>query len=339
MRYRRIASLITKLAVILLIGIAYGEDYMGSGYIRSSDSSIGEDEWIYGMNQWLDGPVSNIPGYSSYPSPNNLASTNPTHSSFKSYPPTNGVIVGSEMISIPVKFNITQEMPSKVYYGAGHELSYSQYVSIMPFETNDLWIRGAANWTRYFVASVGTKLRLIANVSGGGIASFYELIQTDQIILKNKTYSFYEGYNSMDFVADQVGKYMLYFVANNQPSNVVIVDVTGPAPSTQRPTYPETVEAQISSTTPQTSATIGDTTVIIQSQGMKGYQVYVDEVYIGTEGMGQDPLDGKFGFRVIGNQNHDISVYDGQFNYRKTMYFSKRVQMIIDVDPGTAVYL
>jgi len=154
MRYRRIASLITKLAVILLIGIAYGEDHLGSGYIRSSDSSIGMEDGIYGMKQWLDAPVSNIPGYSSYPSSNNLASSNPTRSSFKSYPPTNGVTVGSEMISIPVKFNITQEMPSNVYYGAGHELPYSQYVSIMPFETNDLWIRGATNWTRYFVASV-----------------------------------------------------------------------------------------------------------------------------------------------------------------------------------------
>jgi hypothetical protein len=339
MSYRRIASLITKLALILLIGIAYGEDYMGSGYTRSSDSSIGVDEWINGMNQWLDGPVSNIPGNSSYPSPNDLAPFNPMGSSFKSYPPTNGVTAGREMLSIPVKFNITQEMPSNVYYGAGHELPFFQYVSIMPFETNDLWIRGATNWTRHFITSVGTKLRLIANVSGGGIATFYELIQTDQIILKNKTYSLYEGYNSMDFVADQVGKHMIYFVADNQPSNVVIVDVTGQAPSIQYQTYPGTVEGQISSTTPQISATIGDTTVIIQSQGMNGYQVYVDEVYVGTEGMVDDPLDGMFSFRVVGNQNHDIRVYDGQFNYLKRMYFSKGVQKIINVEPGTSAYI
>jgi hypothetical protein len=29
----------------------------------------------------------------------------------------------------------------------------------------------------------------------------------------------------MNFYADQVGRHMLYFVVNNQPSNVVVVDV------------------------------------------------------------------------------------------------------------------
>ena len=29
----------------------------------------------------------------------------------------------------------------------------------------------------------------------------------------------------MNFNADQVGRHMLYFVVNNQPSNVVVVDV------------------------------------------------------------------------------------------------------------------
>jgi hypothetical protein len=52
-----------------------------------------------------------------------------------------------------------------------------------------------------------------------------------------------------------------------------------------------------------------------------------------------DPLDGRFSFNVIGNQNHDIKVYDGQFNYPKTMYIFKGVQKIINVEPGTAVYI
>jgi hypothetical protein len=32
-------------------------------------------------------------------------------------------------------------------------------------------------------------------------------------------------------------------------------------------------------------------------------------------------------------------VYDGQFNYPKTMFFSRGVQKIINVEPGTAVYI
>jgi hypothetical protein len=35
----------------------------------------------------------------------------------------------------------------------------------------------------------------------------------------------------MNFYADQVGRHMLYFVVNNQPSNVVVVDVLAPTTS------------------------------------------------------------------------------------------------------------
>jgi len=91
---------------------------------------------------------------------------------------------------------------------------------------------------------------------------------------------------------------------------------------------------------PSQAATIGgDTPVTIQSQGMRGYQVFLDETYIGTEGMGGDLLDGKFSFSVTGNQNHAIRVYDGQFNYPKSMYFARGVLKIINVEPGTAVYI
>ena len=92
-------------------------------------------------------------------------------------------------------------------------------------------------------------------------------------------------------------------------------------------------------TTQPSFAATGDTPVTIVSQGMRGYQVFLDGNYIGTEGAGGDPLDGKFSFRVVGNQNHEVRAYDGQFNYPKTMYFERGVQKIINVEPGTAVYI
>jgi hypothetical protein len=70
---------------------------------------------------------------------------------------------------------------------------------------------------------------------------------------------------------------------------------------------------------------------------MRGYQVFLDGNYIGTEGTGGDPLDGKFSFSVAGNQNHEVRVYDGQFNYPKTMFFERGGTKIINVEPGTAV--
>jgi len=51
------------------------------------------------------------------------------------------------------------------------------------------------------------------------------MIQTDKTSSKYNTYQFNPGYNTMNFYADKVGRHTLYFVVNNQPSNVVVVDV------------------------------------------------------------------------------------------------------------------
>ncbi len=110
--------------------------------------------------------------------------------------------------------------------------------------------------------------------------------------------------------------------------------------------YPRTtsaypvVQIPTSIATTQSSAlATGDSTATIVSQGMRGYQVFLDGNYIGTEGTGGDPLDGKFSLRVVGGRNHDIRVYDGQFNYPKTMFFERGGTKIINVEPGTAVYI
>ncbi len=79
----------------------------------------------------------------------------------------------------------------------------------------------------------------------------------------------------MNFKADQVGRYMLYFVVNSQPSNVVIVDVFAQAPSaqyitpsgygqinnpsTQYQTYSATIMTPIASMPTQTPTVNGDT--------------------------------------------------------------------------------
>lgn len=99
------------------------------------------------------------------------------------------------------------------------------------------------------------------------------------------------------------------------------------------------IPASIYATTQSSAVATGDSTATIVSQGMRGYQVFLDENYIGTEGTGGDPLDGRFSFSVIGGRSHDIRVYDGQFNYPKTMFFDRGGTKIINVEPGTAVYI
>ena len=148
-----------------------------------------------------------------------------TFSQFREYYITSGIPVVGGIISTPAKFDITHRTPSRIYYGTGQALPYTQYVSTMPSGTNDLWILGATNWAQYVVSPVGNWIQLVANAPVGGPAGFYEIVQTDTNTVKYNTYQFNPGYNTMNFNADQVGRHMLYFVVNNQPSNVVVVDV------------------------------------------------------------------------------------------------------------------
>ncbi|MDD1752890.1 MAG: hypothetical protein LUQ38_07370 [Methanotrichaceae archaeon] len=336
------------------IGQKYPQDWLEGGYVTSS-SHTSHDPALAEMLQWLDRPVPNFPWYSSVGAFYSQAVPITTFSPFTEYYVTSGMPVVGGLISNPTKFDITQKMPSNVYYGAGQGLPYTQYASIMPSKTNDLWVQGATNWTQYLVSPLGTMLQLVANVPIGGPVGFYEIVQTDTTSSKYKTYQFYQGYNTMNFVPDQIGRHMLYFVVNNQPSNVVVVDVFGQAspaqdltqssyvqltgPSTQRQTHAAIPTTPIVSRPSQAATFGGDTPVTIQSQGMRGYQVFLDENYIGTEGTEGDVLDGIFNFKVTGGKVHDIRVNDGQFNYPKSMYFDRGVLKIINVEPGTAAYI
>ena len=148
-----------------------------------------------------------------------------TFSSFTEYYVTSGMPVVGGIISAPARFDIAQRTPSWIYYGTGQALPYNQYVSTVSSGTNELWVQGASDWSQYVVSPLGTWLQLVANAPVGGLAGFYDIVQTDITTSKYSTYLFNQGYNTMNFKADQVGRHMLYFVVNNQPSNVVVVDV------------------------------------------------------------------------------------------------------------------
>ena len=185
------------------------------------DNALG----LEGMLQWLDQPVNNFPWYSSDESFYSQAYNEGTFSPFQEFYTTSGTAVVGGIISTPVSFDIAEKTPSRIYYGTGQALPYSQYISTMPSKTNDLWIQGATDWSQYVVSPLGTWLQLVANAPVGGSAGFYDIVQTNTTTSKYSTYQFNQGYNTMNFNADQVGRHMLYFVVNNQPSNVVVVDV------------------------------------------------------------------------------------------------------------------
>jgi hypothetical protein len=188
------------------------------------------------MLQWLDTPVPNFPWYATGGSFfYSQAYSYTTFSPFAEYYVASGMPVMGGIISNPIKFDITKRTPISVYYGSGIGLPFTQYASTVPSKTNDLWIQGATNWTQYVVSPIGTWLQLIAYAPIEGPAGFYETIQTDTTSSIYKAYQFNQGYNTMNFNADQVGRHMLYFVVNNQPSNVIIVDVFAQTPAGSTP--------------------------------------------------------------------------------------------------------
>jgi len=241
-------------------------------------------------------------------------------------------------IEPPKKQKLTGAYPSTVYFTYKMEaVPYAQYKTYSTYAGgNELWILGASSWTRYAQVPQGSSLSLLATSSAGGNGYLYEIDPNG--MLSKSSFTFYPGGNQIGFNADTIGQHILLFIIDGQVSNAIVIDIGSyyPPPYQQpAPTYSPT---QIQPPT-SPSPIYGDTPATIVSQGMRGYQVFLDGNLIGIEGTGGDPLDGRFSFSVAGNQNHDIRVYDGQFNYPKTMYFQRGVQKIINVEPGTAVYL
>ena len=176
------------------------------------------------MIRWLDQPVYSYPWYSN------------TGGSFYSQPysETHSRLIKS-IIQLPAPgLQGDSEQSRQIrYYRKGSICSLlwcrggTAILSVYfhcPYKTGDLWIQEQIIG-QYVVCPVGTWLQLVANVPAGGSAGFYEVVQTDATTTEYMVYQFSAGYNSMNYLADQVGRHMLYFVQNSQPSNVVVVDV------------------------------------------------------------------------------------------------------------------
>jgi hypothetical protein len=243
-------------------------------------------------------------------------------------------------IKAPQKQDLDGKAPTTVYFSHQmHAVPYSQYQSYATYTGgNSLWIQGSTSWTQYTVVPQGASLSLMAITSAGGNGYLYE-ISPDGRLVTNSFY-FYP-YNYIGFYADTIGKHILLYIIDGQVSNSIVIDVTGYNQWYQQPAKLQPYAwstTPLPGTLPTPAYTFGDTPVTITSQNMKGYQVFLDGNYIGSDGKGGDALDGKFSFSVVGGQNHDIRVYDGKFNYPKSIFFQNKVQKIIHVEPGTAVY-
>ncbi|MDD1741853.1 MAG: hypothetical protein LUQ47_00835 [Methanotrichaceae archaeon] len=55
------------------------------------------------------------------------------------------------------------------------------------------------------------------------------------------------------------------------------------------------------------------------------FDIYVDGVYIGSG------LSGTFITSVQGSMNHHIRVWDGLWNYEKSIYFDRGIRKVINI--------
>ena len=152
----------------------------------------------------------------------------------------------------PVKFDVTHTMPTHIYFGSGKEISFAQYQSaIAAARGNELWIQKGMDWTAYAIVPAGTGLQFVVFAPTGGQADFYEITQTDTVNVTSKRVDFFAGYNSQSYLADKVGRHILLFVQNNQPSNCIIIDVISQAPPASQ--VPASSQASAASQMPPSS--------------------------------------------------------------------------------------
>lgn len=252
----------------------------------------------------------------------------------------------------PATFAIRGNEPSALNFG-WQTVPYSEYTASGIFAgSNELWIEGATTWTRYAACPVGTWLQLVTTTPTGGAADFYEVGPSGGARITRYALG---GYNRMSFFAGEVGRYVLFFVANNQPSNVVVVDVgpgwtpsgvpgsSIPGLAVPGPFMPGSLippSGTVSSgPRPSPMPTSGDVAVTLQSENMRGYDVYLNDNYVGTDGQGGDALDGIFKLNVVGGQEHTIRVWDGEWFYGKPRFYQRNTPVILKFEPATTVYV
>lgn len=211
-----LAFVFAMLFLLMSCGLANDYDYLEGGYVRSTDRYASMEPGISGMVRWLDLPV---PGSTFIPYREYYTTVVAPMPSISGY-----------AVTAPAPYNITGREPQGVYYRNGQWIAYPIYRSSRQIESNDLWISGQNNWTQYAAIPVGSSIQLLMNAPAGGMGSLFKLVQTNSLSADFSAVQLSSGYSSMNFVAGQPGRHMLYFVLNNQASNVVVIDVFSQAP-------------------------------------------------------------------------------------------------------------
>jgi len=150
--------------------------------------------------------------------------------------------------------------------------------------------------------------------SGQGPIWFYEWYPSGKL---NVNYLGYAsgGWQKKWFNGDTPGWHILQYHSRGW-SNYIYIYVYGQNSGrwTDLGTYAGSTSSSIPSYT-------GTSSVTMRSSRLKGYDVYLDGKYIGTDGSGSDILDGVYRFQVPGNMWHTIVLSKNGQSYDETGTF------------------
>jgi len=150
--------------------------------------------------------------------------------------------------------------------------------------------------------------------SGSGPIWFYEWYPSGRLSVNYLGYAS-GGWQKKWFNGDTPGWHILQYHSRGW-SNYIYIYVYGASSGQWVDQGPITGPTPV--TTPSYS---GTSSVTMRSSWFKGYDVYLDGKYIGTDGKGSDALDGSYSFRAPGNMWHTIVISKNGQSYDETGTF------------------
>ncbi len=150
--------------------------------------------------------------------------------------------------------------------------------------------------------------------SGSGPIWFYEWYPSGQLSVNYLGYAS-GGWQKKWFNGDTPGWHILQYHSSGW-SNYIYIYVYPASSGSWTDLGPYAGSA--STTTPSYS---GTSSVTMRSSWFKGYDVYLDGKYIGTDGKGSDALDGVYSFQAPGNMWHTIVISKNGQSYDESGTF------------------
>ena len=194
-------------------------------------------------------------------------------------------------LSPPLAFNISRNEPQLLRFGSDH-LNFSEYVP-SPF-LSELWVRTGMQWSRYEQIFQGDDADIILRMPKDGYADVY-LVSYARGSTNHWNFKLLRGYYLLKLTPEDDGRLFMITALDNQPSNALMLDVSP--------------RADVSSSSPLDVGTIqiGKAKVTIESEKIKGYDVYLDGVFYSSD-ISDGVLDGITVFTVGAGKTHTITV-------------------------------